>query len=680
MAKARDNLRGLSSESDENLLVLLRDRYRITEQGPTKRQRERELDDRRFITGDQWPRAVKAQRDADELPSLVFNRLQGNVARVANEVMLDPPHARVKPADSVADVETAKVINGILRHAQIRSHSDDALRSGVQGGVISGRGYYRLYIKMNNRTLHDELWWQRIRNPMMVRPDPHAQEIDLSDMRYCFLVRRMGIREFHTLYPGYEAAMQGWAQEDEDDWITKDTVRVVEYYFTEAAKVSRTRLADGRVYDTENIPGGASRRGSKTVEVDVLKTWHVHSNGYDVMAKAEFPSEFIPVIPIFGDEIEVDGDTHYIGVTRNGKDPQRYYNYNKSKIAETVSLAPKAPYVMAEGQEVGHEAMWNTANTTRHPYLLYKPTSYEGQPTPPPQRQVFEPPVQALVQEAVFAADDIQHTSRVHDAAKGAQTNETSGVAIAQRTQGSEISNSHFQRNMLRSTEHACRIALDVIRSIYTAPEVVRIINDDETEDVVQINQRFMENGQEKLYDLTVGEYDVVVSTGPGYKTQREEAVNTLVELTRAYPAVFQYIGHLILGNMDIPFAQEAAEIFKRTIPPELLDTANMPPEEVLQTQLAQAIQAIQAMNALAEENEQQIATLQTALQQTQQQLNDKTRDLDRKDAELSLRARIETGKLEDQRRQTGIKEDAQELDEDQFALDVAKESQNGTA
>ena len=365
MADTRDNLRGLSSESDEDLLVLLRDRYRITEQGPTKRQRERELDDRRFITGDQWPRAVKAQRDADELPSLVFNRLQGNVARVANEVMMDPPHARVKPADSVADVETAKVLNGILRHAQVRSHSDDALRSGVQGGVISGRGYYRLYIKMNNRTLHDELWWQRIRNPMMVRPDPHAQEIDLSDMRYCFLVRRMGIREFHTLYPGYEAAMQGWAQEDEDDWITKDTVRVVEYYFTEAAKVSRTRLADGRVYDTENIPRGTSRRGSKTVEVDVLKTWHVHSNGYDVMDKAEFPSEFIPVIPIFGDEIEVDGDTHYIGVTRNGKDPQRYYNYNKSKIAETVSLAPKAPYVMAEGQEVGHEMQWSTANSTR---------------------------------------------------------------------------------------------------------------------------------------------------------------------------------------------------------------------------------------------------------------------------------------------------------------------------
>lgn len=674
-----ENLRNLSGKSDKDQIAIMRDRWRITESAQ-KDQRTREKDDRRFIAGEQWPSVVKAQRDADDLPCLVFNRLQGNVARVSNEAMRDPPTARVRPANSATDVETARVINGLLRQAQASSHSEDALRTGVQNAAIGGRGFYRLWIWENPRTLYDELRWQRIRNPLLVRPDPYAQEIDLSDMRYCFLGKRMSCREFATRYPGADpVSTEGFEDfDDNDEWFDSDTVRVVEYYFTEVVKQDRTRLADGRVYNSDAIPTGTSRRGAVKKTVDVLKTWHYHSNGFSILDQGEFPAPWIPVIPILGEELEVDSDIHYIGVTRNGKDAQRYYNYNKSKIAETVSLAPKNPYVMAEGQEVGHEYEWSIANRTARPYLLYKPTSYDGQLMPPPRREVFEPPIQALTSEAVLAADDIDATSRVHEAARGAPSNETSGVAIAQRTEGSELSNSHFARNMSRSVAHAGRIGVEVIRNIYTEPQVVQILNDDDEQEQVQINQQFEENGQTKLFDLTVGEYDVIADAGPSYKTQREEAVDTLVQLTSAYPDLFKILGDIVLTNMDIPFAKEAATRFKKTIPPELLDEETMPPEEVLITQLRQAMAALQQLNALTEAQEQQMQVLQQALQDTQTQLKDKTRDLDRKDAELQLRARIETGKLEDQRDQTAIKQEAQELDEDEFALDVAKEAQNG--
>ena len=102
-------------------------------------------------------------------------------------------------------------------------------------------------------------------------------------------------------------------------------------------------------------------------------------------------------------------------------------------------------------------------------------------------------------------------------------------------------------------------------------------------------------------------------------------------------------------------------------------------PEEVLEQQLRQALSTIEALDAFGQEQQQANQVLLTQLQALQQQLQDKTRDLDRKDAELRLKAQIEAGKLRDQERQTDIKQEAQELDEDEFALEVAKESENGS-
>ena len=285
---------------------------------------------------------------------------------------------------------------------------------------------------------------------------------------------------------------------------------------------------------------------------------------------------------------------------------------------------------------------------------------------------MFEPPIQALVQETLMAADDIKATTRVFDAALGARSNETSGRAIAQRGAESELSNAHFADNQARAIEHAGRIALQVVQAIYTEPQVLRILGDNDEEELVRVNQLFTENGEAKEFRLNAGEYDVIAKAGPNYKTQREETVGTMIDLTRAYPDLFQFIGDIILRNMDAPFSKEAAERFKKTIPPEMLaDGAGLPPEEMLQLQLQRATQMIEQLNAFSEQQEEQIGVLRQAFQALQQQLDDKTRDLDRKDRELALKAEISRGELD-------VKQDAQILDEDEFALKVSQEASNG--
>jgi hypothetical protein len=83
-------------------------------------------------------------------------------------------------------------------------------------------------------------------------------------------------------------------------------------------------------------------------------------------------------------------------MVRAAKDPQRMYNYWVSAATEMIALAPRAPFVAAEGQLEGHEKEWEQANTRNMAVLTYKPTTVGEKQVPSPQRNVYEPPVQAI--------------------------------------------------------------------------------------------------------------------------------------------------------------------------------------------------------------------------------------------------------------------------------------------
>jgi len=71
-------------------------------------------------------------------------------------------------------------------------------------------------------------------------------------------------------------------------------------------------------------------------------------------------------------------------------------------------------------------------------------------------------------------------------------------------------------------------------------------------------------------HDLDLGRYDVTVSTGPSYQTKRQEAVASMMDLTKAYPNIVQIAGDLLVKNMDWPGSDEIAERLKKTLPPGL--------------------------------------------------------------------------------------------------------------
>jgi hypothetical protein len=280
------------------------------------------------------------------------------------------------------------------------------------------------------------------------------------------------------------------------------------------------------------------------------------------------------------------------------KDPQRMYNFWQTSMTESVALAPRAKWIMAEGQDENHESEWANANNTSYSYLRYKQTDISGQPAPPPIRQAPEQPPVAIMAAAQAITQDLQAVVGILDPNQLPMGN-ISGKALQGQQIQVDMTNFHYYDNLTRSIAHTGRIILDLIPKIYSQERVMRIIGDDGKPELITINQRTGqqdENGIERiLNDVTIGEYDVVMETGPGYNTKRQEAVDSMMSLLAADPNLMAQAGDLIFRNMDFPGADVIADRLAAVNPMAQIDDKSPIPPQV-QMQLANNQKQMQAM------------------------------------------------------------------------------------
>jgi len=165
------------------------------------------------------------------------------------------------------------------------------------------------------------------------------------------------------------------------------------------------------------------------------------------------------------------------------------------------------------------------------------------------------------------------------------------------------MTNFHYYDNLTRSIAHTGRIILDLIPKIYDKERVMRIIGDDGKPKVITINQKGQdETGVDRvLNDVTVGEYDIVMDTGPGYSTKRQEAVESMMAALTANPNLFGQIGDLVFRNMDFPGAEVIADRLASVNPlAKIDDNSKIPPQVQMQIQQMQA-----AMQQMGQQNQQ---------------------------------------------------------------------------
>ncbi len=608
-------------DQDQALLEEARKRFKQCEEAEDGLRQEA-LDDLKFRAGEQWPDKVRRIREESSppRPCLTINVLPSRERQILNDQRQNRPSIHVNAVDDKGDEDTAEVLQGIIRHIEYDSNADVAYDTGFAAAVRGGFGFWRVVTEPESPLDFDEkqvIKIKRIRNAFSVYMDPAAVEPDKSDATFAFIFTKLKPEAYKEKYGKSQVAASLDDLEAIGDrapgWLEKDGIRIAEYFLKTTREVTLCKYADGSV----EIKGEEQDRRTDEPVAERQATipsveWRT-INGIEVLNKTEWAGQWIPIIPVLGDELEVDGKLIYEGMVRHTKDPMRMSNYMASAQVETITQ-PNPPWIAPAGSIEQYKKQWDQAGTGRVTVLPYDPIAVGNTVAPPPTRNTAEPAIVAISQARAQFVDDLKAVTGIYDAQLGARSNEQSGRAINSRKEQGQIANFHYIDNLTRAIRHTGRILLDLIPKIYDTPRVLRIIGEDGSQKTVKVNQQFDQGGVQKIYDLTVGRYDVTVSAGPSYQTKRQEQADSMIDLTKASPIFMQACPDLIVQELDFSGHREMAERMKRFVMmqmPGLIEDEeqDIPPQA--QALIAQKTQEAQAMHEYAKAVEAELGKLQ---------------------------------------------------------------------
>ena len=635
LGRKPDDRGGSRKGPDSEFMIEARKRFDTARKGWQK-IREDAITDLKMATGDQWNPTVRNDRLEQGLPVLTFNRLAPFIQTITNRVRQQRPQPQVNPVSEGADQQTADVLEGILRHIHYASQADVAYDCAVEYSATCGWGFYEITTEYtDDQGFEQEPRIRRIRDPLQVYFDPAAVEPDFSDAKWCFIRTYISREEYEERFGKEPPVPFDGDTEAQREWFDKEYVWIAQYWTVGEKTRTRVGLADGRVgYEDEFEEADVApenvlnRRDVPDRKIDCYTI-----DGARVLEHQEWLGRWIPIVPVLGAEKIVDGKRQFVSLIRYVHDPQKLLNAYKTGMATNIGIQDNSPWVGVKGSF--KDSKWRDARPSK--YLEYEPVSIDGQPAPPPQRNIAEPPIQALTMAAMAEADDIKAGMGYVDNLVAPSRNDLSGIAVQRRSHQAELTNYHFQDNLERSQWHCARILLDLIPKVIDTPRIMRILGKDGSvsQAVVGLQahlQQNLMNGQNELpgfagqrfHLLDAGRYDVTVTSGPSYTTKIEQQTDEMTEMFQANPTLFPLYADIWFKLKGYDDLAERAEI--------------MLPPQVAQAQQAKA-QGVPPQAAA------QIAQLSAQNQQLQQGIQQVMQILQSKQVEVQGKIAVEQAK-----------------------------------
>lgn len=590
-------------ETDDKILARMRKRFdrSFSYEGSN---REKGLKALRMIDGKQWDDGDQKAREGR--PTITVNKLKVFVNQVANSQRENRPSINISPDGDRGDREVAEMLRGVIRKIERDCNADIAYDTGYWNACANGLGWWRITTDYESHdTFNQVIEIKRIRNPFTVYDDPTSQEPDGADGKWRFVSEMIDRDDFKAQYPeadpiSFEGAN---AADTFKNWVDEKQIRIVEYFEITFKKKRLLALSNGWIgFEDEMADDVKGLLDAEKVtienerESEIPKIKWYKATAKEILERRDWPGRWIPLVKVIGNEIDIEGKVSLTGVVHDALDPQRMYNFWASLQTEVLSLSPKAPFVIAEGQIEGYEGAWDQANVKPVPYLIYNPQVLEGQLLPAPQRQPFAGVPAGIVEARQATSQDMQATTGIRfDATLHERVNDESGRALREIRRATDIATFHFLDNHTRSLKHTGVILVDLICSgkIYDTKRILNIIREDDKEEAISVDPHQAEAVKDvnnpakpgtKITSInpTYGRYGVTVTTGPSYATKRIEAAQSMTDFIRALPQAGAATMDLIAKNQDWPDAEVFAARLAKMIPVHLHDNPNMkglPPE-----------------------------------------------------------------------------------------------------
>lgn len=539
-------------------------------------QRKLAVEDIKFAQTEdgQWDDGAIEKRKGR--PRFTINRVAGAIDQLIGDQRQNRTDIKIRPVSGGATEDIAKVITGLIRNIESNSKASNAYDTAFDEVVNGGFGGWRVTTEFND----DDAFDQEIKiKPLNTATtslwfDDAALEYDKRDALFAFVTVDMPKEEHKRRFPKSE--ISEWSQDKYGTsvcagWANEDSVRVAEYWVKTPVTFEIALLSDGRVINQDEekdvldelAAQGITVKKTRTVKSHKVEMYLLDGAGVLEGPKA-WAGKFIPLIPMFGRQSNIEGRTYTRGIVRFAKDANRIYNYTTSAAIEAAALSPKDPIWYTPAQVKNHEAKYRNFANSNSPFMPYNPD-----PKSPgaPQRGGAPAVQSAFINQIQQAGMDLYHVTGMQPPSLGANPELKSGKAIQAQERLGDRGSYIFSDNLSKSIEYTGEILIDLIPRIYDTARQVRIMQQDgETENVEinTVNQEVIDEqtGEPVLVnDLSMGKYDVATETGPAFATQRQESAQQIIDLIGTSPQ-FEALAMDLVAK-DLPIL-ESKELVKR--------------------------------------------------------------------------------------------------------------------
>tara|TARA_R110002073_G_scaffold61970_1_gene155823 strand:+ start:192 stop:2309 length:2118 start_codon:yes stop_codon:yes gene_type:complete len=620
-----------------------------------------------YYQGDQWDLDDQAALEAEGRPALTINTILPTINTILGEQSSRRADVKFKPRRGGSD-DVAHTLTKLYMQIADSNKLDWVEQQVFSDGLImDGRGYFDVRMDFSDH-VEGEI---RItaKDPLDILIDPDAKDADPKTWNEVFESKWMTLDEIEELYGKDKSnqllfvAENGMSfgpdsveyqetrfgdTETNDDYFGAGVPGDEEYRNVKALRVIErqhkklTRAAffvDRTTGDQRECPSqwgeAKCKKFAKKYDMELITKvirrvrWTVTCDQV-VLHDDWSPYNDFTIVPFFC----YFRRGRPFGVIRNLLSPQEQLNKIASQELHIVNTTANSGWMVEAGSLVGMTA----DDLEEHGAETGLVLEYARGTNPPQKISANQIPT-GLDRIGQKAQANIQSISGINDSMLGTDSAEVSGVAIQAKQNRGAIMIQVPLDNLRKTRQYLAEKILNLVQTFYTEERVIQVTNE---EDPMQPREPMMLNAStpegDIINNLTIGEYDVIVSSAPARdsfdETQFAEALS-LRQAGVAIPddAIIQY-SHLLrkeelakrirVMTGQEPPSPEQAQVMQQqqmlAMQNLQLETMKLQAEvEKLQTEAAINVAKVQEV---AEVNPQvRMAELQAKIQMNQEQL-----------------------------------------------------------
>ena len=586
----------------------------------------------------QWDPSVISSMD--NRPRFTFDMVSDVVDGIAGDIEESDFDIKIRPAGGEATIEKAKIYDGIIRNIENISNASDIYGSSARAMVACGMDGWRVTTGWAQSDSFDQdLQIEKIANYIdRVWFDIGSEKQDKSDARHAWQLQSIPTADYIEKWPEGSKSSVSDGRSETVYFDKAESINVGEFLYKKQVKTNLYLMSNGAVYTEENLSpvrkelesAGVAVEREREKMVDVVYSRMFDGGGWlEDEIKTVF--EWIPIIPCIANFKISENKEIWHGAVLKKMDPQRVYNYAKSREIEEGALAPRGKYWGTREQFASHESSLETLNTNADPVQTY--THVDGMPAPFWQggAQVN----QGLQLTAAGAKQDIQTGSGQQDMGGGGMFQSEGAVKLLQgKADGVNIK---YFKPIKIAVCHTARILMNAIPKVYDSKRQQRILNEDGSFEMITLNDQIRDDETGKLVDLndlSQGVYDATCDVAPAYKNRQQETIDTFLKLASISPEVAQEGMDVLLGASDAPKMNILAERMRaKMVVNGSIPASQLTDDEKEQQAQQQAAAAQQPKEPTPEEKigAAELAKAQADVADTQSKIEDRSirRDID---------------------------------------------------